>query len=134
MAKKHGIFNGFRPSNLRGKQNRIRLAKFIIFIGFIIVGIVFFSVFIPRAGINIEIIDRTEVIGTMEIVSVKVSNNNFATLNDVVIRFGENGTNQPIGNLGPFASVMITPDEENLNFDKVIIRANNGTTEYTKSR
>jgi hypothetical protein len=98
------------------------------------VGIVFFSVSIPRAGINIEIIDRTEVVGTMEIVSVKISNNNFAPLNDVVIRFGENGTNQPIGNLGPFASVMITPEEGNLNFDKIIIRANNGTTEYIRSR
>ncbi len=134
MAEKHGIFDGFRPSNLRGKQNRIRLAKFIIFIGFIVVGIVFFSVFIPRAGINIEIIERTEVVGTMETVSVKISNNNFAALNDVVIRFGENGTNQPIGNLGPFASVMITPDEGNLNFDKVIVMANNGTAEYSKSR
>ncbi len=70
----------------------------------------------------------------MEIVSVKISNNNLATLNDVVIRFGENGTYQPIGNLGPFASVMITPDEGDLNFDKVIIRANNGTTEHIKSR
>ena len=134
MAKKHGILTGFRLSNLRGRQNRIRLAKFIIFIGFIVVGIVFFSVFIPRAGLNIEIIDRTEVVGTMEIVSVKISNNNFAPLNDVVIRFGENGTNQPIGNLGPFASVMITPEEGNLNFDKVIINANNGTSEYIKSR
>ncbi len=134
MAKKYGIFDVFRLSNLRGKQNRNRLAKFIIFIGFIVVGIVFLSVFVPRAGINIEIIDRTEVVGTMEIVSVKISNNNFATLNDVVVRFGENGTIQPIGNLTPFASVMITPDEGDLNFDKVMVRTNNGTIEHIKSR
>ncbi len=134
MAKKYGIFDGFRLSNLRGKQNRIRLARFIIFIGFIVVGIVILSVFIPRDGINIEIIDRTEVVGTMETVSVKISNNNFATLNDAVVRFGENGTILPIGNLGPFASVMITPDEGDLNFDKVMVRANNGTIEHIKSR
>ncbi len=101
---------------------------------FIVVGIVILSVFIPRAGINIEIIDRTEVVGTMETVSVKISNNNFATLNDAVVRFGENGTILPIGNLGPFASVMITPDEGDLNFDKVMVRANNGTIEHIKSR
>ena len=134
MAKKYGIFEGFRLSNLRGKQNRYRLAKFIILIGFIVVGIVFFSVFIPRAGINVEIINRSEVVGTMEIVSVKVSNNNFATLNDVTIQFGENGRIQPIGNMGPFASVMITPDDGDLSFDKVILQANNGTTEYIKLR
>ncbi len=65
MDKKHGIFDGLRLSSLRGKQNRFRLAKFIIFIGFIVVGIIFFSVFTPRAGINVEIIDRMEVVRTM---------------------------------------------------------------------
>lgn len=134
MVNKEGFFDNFKPKNLRGKQNRFRLARFIIFIGFIIVGIVFFSVFIPRAGLSVEVIERSAVIGTMELISVKVSNNNFATLDNVTIQFGESGRIQPIGSMGPFASVMITPDTDNLNFDIIVVRTNNGTTEIVKSR
>jgi hypothetical protein len=117
------------------RRNYVRIAKYVIFAGFVIVAVVVLSVFIPRSGLNAEIIQRSEVMGTMQTVSVKISNNNFGTLNDVKVQFGDQGQVQSIGNMGPFSSVMITPPDANsLNFDKVIVTANNGEVETIKSR
>ena len=44
------------------KWNRIRIAKLAIRVGFVIVAIVFLSVFIPRYGLNIETIQRSETL------------------------------------------------------------------------
>ena len=46
-----------------------------IIVGFIIVAVVVLSVFIPRSGLNVEIIERSEVMGTMQTVSVRISIN-----------------------------------------------------------
>ena len=116
------------------KWNRIRIAKFAIRVGFVIVAIVFLSVFIPRYGLNIEIIQRSEGVGTIQTISIKVSNNNFETINDVTVQFGDKGRIQHIGNMGPFSSVMITPELQDINFDKVIVKANNGKMESVKFR
>ena len=95
---------------------------------------VFLSVFIPRYGLNIEIIQRSEGVGTIQTISIKVSNNNFETINDVTVQFGEKGGIQHIGDMGPFSSVMITPESQDMNFDKVIVKANNGKMESVKFR
>lgn len=134
MVQDNGFFDIFKIRNLRGKHNRFRLARFIILVGFIVVAIVVLSVFIPRAGINVEVIQRSEVIGTMDLISVRVSNNNFETLQNATVRFGEAGRIQPVGNLGPFNSVMITPDREDWDFDKVIVEGNNGSARYVHTR
>jgi hypothetical protein len=134
MVQDKGFFDIFKLRNLRGKQNRFRLARFIILVGFIVVAIVVLSVFIPRAGINVEVIQRSEVIGTMDLLSVRVSNNNFETLQNVTVQFGEAGRIQPVGNLAPFNSVMITPDREDWDFDKVIVEGNNGSVRYVHNR
>ena len=63
-----------------------------------------------------------------------MSNNNFETLNDVTAQFGEKGRIQNIGNMGPFSSVMITPEVRDMNFDKVIVKSNNGKMESVKFR
>jgi hypothetical protein len=76
-------------------------------VGFVIIAMVFLSVFIPRYGLNTEIIQRSEAVGTIQTVSIKLSNNNFETINDVTVQFGEKGRIQNIGNMGPFSSVMI---------------------------
>lgn len=116
-------------------RNYIRIAKYVIFAGFVLVAVVFLSVFIPRSGLNVEIIERSEVMGTMQTISVRISNNNFGSLNDVEVQFGDQGQVQSIASMGPFSSVMITPpDTNNLNFDKVIVTANNGEVETIKSR
>lgn len=116
-------------------RNYVRIAKYVIAAGFVIVAVVVLLVFIPRSGLNVEIIERSEVMGTMQTISVKISNNNFGTLNDVEVQFGVQGEIQSIGDMGPFSSVMITPpDVDALNFDRVIVTANNGEVQTIKSR
>lgn len=114
------------------KKSYIKVAKYAIFAGFIIVAVVVLSVFIPRSGLNVEIIERSEVMGTMQTVSVKISNNNFGSLNNVEVQFDDQGQVQPVGDMSPFSSVMITPPD--LNFDTIIVKANDGEVEVIKSR
>jgi hypothetical protein len=124
---------GVRFPNIR--RNYVRIAKYALIAGFIIVAVVVLSVFIPRSGLNVEIMERSEVMGTMQTISVRISNNNFGTLNNVEVQFGDQGQAQSIGNMGPFSSVMITPpDPNNLDFDKIIVTANNGEVETIKPR
>jgi hypothetical protein len=124
---------GVRFPNI--SRSYIRIAKYVIIAGFIIVAVVVLSVFIPRSGLNVEIIERSEVMGTMQTVSVRISNNNFGALNNVEVRFDDQGQVQPIGDMGPFSSVMITPpDPDNLDFDRIIVTANDGEVEVIKSR
>ena len=94
--------------------------------------VVVLSVFIPRSGLNIEIIERNEVMGTMQTVSMKILNNDFGSLNNVEVQFDDQGQVQPIGDMTPFSSVMITPPD--LNFDTILVKANDGEVEVIKSR
>lgn len=121
-------------SGIPRRWNRIRITKLAIRIGFIIVAVVFLSVFIPRYGLNIEIIQRSEAAGAIQTISVKISNNNFESLNNVIVQFGEKGRIQQIGNMGPFSSVMITPEPQDMNFDKIIVKADNGKIQSVKFR
>ena len=114
----------------RKKRNLPKLIKKIIYLGFIIVAVVVLAVFIPRAGLDIEIIHRT---GDIETISTKVSNNNIHPLRNVTIQF-DNGKVQGIGDLGPFATIMISPETENINFKKITVKANNGQIESIKNR
>ncbi|MCD6038320.1 MAG: uncharacterized protein K0S67_2210 [Nitrososphaeraceae archaeon] len=107
MGRWDNQFDGFGGGGITPRRNYIRIAKFVILVGFIIVAVVVLSVFIPRAGL---------------------------TLNDVIVQFGEQGKIQRIDKMGPFSSVMITPESEELNFDKVIVKANNGKIETIKFR
>lgn len=117
------------------KRNYVKIAKYALVAGFVIVAVVVLSVYIPRSGLNVEIIERSEVMGTMQTVSVRVSNNNFDTLNDVSVQFDDQGQIQQIGNMGPFSSVMITPPEiGELNFSKVTVTAGEGNIQVAKSR
>jgi hypothetical protein len=117
-----------------GKWTRIRVAKLAIKVGLVIVAIVFLSVFIPRYGLNTEIIQRSEGVGTIQTISIKISNNNFETINDVTVQFGDKGRIQYIGIMAPFSSVMITPEAQDMNFDKITVKANNGKMESVKFR
>ena len=72
--------------------------------------------------------------GTLQTITVRLSNNNFNSLNDVIVQFGEDGRAQRIGNMGPFSSVTITPPAEDMDFENIITRANNGKIQVVKSR
>jgi hypothetical protein len=130
MGRWEDEYGGFGEG--RGKRrNYIRIAKFVILGGFIVVAAVVLSVFIPRAGLSVEIIERGGIVSS---IAVKINNNNFNTLNDVTVQFGEQGKIQMIGDMGPFSSVFISPESEELNFDRVIVKANNDVVESVKLR
>ena len=121
----------FQENGLRAKvrRNYIKIAKVGIIVGFVVVALVVFSVFLPRAGVSIEIIERGGLISS---VTAKISNNNFDSLNDVVVQFGENGIPQSLGNIGPFASVFSSPNPNELEFDRIILTANDGDVRVVK--
>jgi hypothetical protein len=113
------------------KRRRNRIFKFVISGGFIIVAVVILSVFIPRAGLSIEVIERGGIVGS---VTVKINNNNLNTLKDVSVQFGEQGKIQMIGDMGPFSSVFVNPETEEMDYDRIIVKANNGEVQATKIR
>ena len=113
------------------RRNWIRIIKFAILGGFIILAAVLLSVFIPRAGLSIEVIERGGIVGS---VSVKVNNNNFNSLNDVSVQLGEYGKVQMIGDMGPFSSVFVNPETEEMAYDRIIVKANNGEVQAKKFR
>ena len=87
--------------------------------------------FIPRAGLSIEVIERGGIVGS---VTVKINNNNLNTLKDVSVQFGEQGKIQMIGDMGPFSSVFVNPEIEEMDYDRIIVKANNGEVQATKIR
>lgn len=123
----------FQEDSLRGKvrRNYIKIAKIGIIVGFVVVALVVLSVFLPRVGVSIEIIERGGLIGS---ITAKISNNNFETLNNVVVQFGDNGMPQRLGNIGPFASVFSSPNPTELDFDRIILTANDGDVRVVKYR
>ena len=123
--------SGKRGISLRINRKKI---KYIMLGGFVIVAIVVLSVFIPRAGLSVEILERNEAMHSVKTISVKVNNNNPQEIKDVIVQFGENGKQHKFGNIGPFGAIFITPDPEELNFDRVIVSANGGSIQTVKLR
>lgn len=123
----------FQEDSLHGKvsRNYIKIAKVGIIVGFAVVALIVLSVFLPRVGVSIEIIERGGLIGS---ITAKISNNNFDTLNNVVVQFGDNGMPQRLGNIGPFASVFSSPNPTELDFDRIILTANDGDVRVVKYR
>jgi hypothetical protein len=112
------------------KRNWLKIIRRIIFIGFAIVGVVILYVYFTTAGLNIEIIQRG---GSVETVSVKLSNNNFFSISNVTVQF-DNEQVQRLGVMGPFASIFVTPENASSTFKQVIVEANNGEIELVKNR
>ena len=123
----------FQEDSLRGKvrRNYIKIAKIGIIVGFVVVAVVVLSVFLPRVGVSIEIIERGGLIGS---ITAKISNNNFDYLNDVVVQFGESGTPQNLGTIGAFTSVFASPNPSELEFDRIILTANDGDVKIVRYR
>ena len=102
--------------------------------GIAVVAIVVLSVFIPRAGLNVEIIERNEAMNSVKTISIKVNNNSPQEIKDVIVQFGDTGNLHSFGNLGPFSGIYITPDPGELNFDRVAVSANGGNIKTIKYR
>jgi hypothetical protein len=116
------------------RTNRIRTTKRLIMIGLVIVAAIVLTIFLSRGGLYIDIIQREEGMGTLQTITVRLSNNNFNSLDDVTVQFGEDGKVQTIGNMGAFSSITITPPPEDMDFENIIVRANNGQVQVVKSR
>jgi len=117
-----------------GRTNRIRTTKRLLIIGLVVVVAIVLTIILSRGGIYIDIIEREEGMGTLQTLTVRISNNNFNSLNDVSVQFGEDGKVQTIGDMGAFSSVIITPPPEDMDFENIIVRANNGQVQVIKSR
>ena len=124
--------DGRSPENGRSgkKRNVLKIIRRVIFVGFAVVAAVVLFVYFSTAGLNIEIIQRG---GPVETISVKLSNNNFNSINNVTVQF-DNDPIQPLGNMGPFASIFITPEGGDSDFKKIVVKANNGQIEAVKNR
>lgn len=118
-----------RTLPLRLNQKKI---KYIMFGGMVVVAIVVLSVFIPRAGLNIEIIERNEAMHSVKTISVKVNNNSPQEIKDVMVQFGDKGKMHSFGNIGPFSAIFITPENDELNFDRITVSANGGNIKTVK--
>ena len=110
----------------------IRIARYAIYGGFAIVAIVVLLVFIPRAGLTVEIMETGEAIST---VNIKINNNNLQEIHNVTVVFDDNKEKKQVFNsIGPFSSIFVTPDKDYLNFKKIIVTADNGKLQTTKYR
>jgi hypothetical protein len=114
------------------KRDWIRIARYAIYGGFAIVAIVVLLVFIPRAGLTVEIFETGEELNT---ISIKINNNNPHEIHNVTIAFDDNTGNKQIYNsMAPFSSIFVTPEKEDLDFQKITVTANNGKLQTLKYR
>lgn len=120
-----------RTSPLRLNKKKI---KYIMLGGIVVVAIVVLSVFIPRAGLNVEIIERNDAMHSVKTISIKVNNNSPQEIKDVMVQFGDSGKLHSFGNLVPFSGIYITPEPDEMNFDRVIVSANGGNIKTIKYR
>ena len=111
------------------RRDYVRIAKFVIIGGFIVVGVIVLYVFLTTSGVNIEISEQNQMAG-IQTINVRISNNQFSTLNDVTVQFGDQGRIQKVGSMGPYSSVAVTPDQKDLDFEKVIVRGNDGHSNF----
>ena len=116
----------------RKKRDWIRIARYAIYGGFVIVAIVVLVVFIPRAGLTIEINETGETLST---ISIKINNNNPQEIHDVTVTFDNNTSKKQIyTSIAPFSSIFVTPEKDDLDFKKIIVTADNGKLQTIKYR
>ena len=114
------------------KRDWRRIARYAIYGGFAIVAIVVLLVFIPRAGLTVEINETGEALST---ISIKINNNNPQEIHDVTVTFDNNtGKKQVYNSIGPFSSIFVTPEKDDLDFQKITVTADNGKLQTIKYR
>ncbi len=122
----------FDTNRVKKTRDWIRIARYAIYGGFAIVAIVILLVFIPRAGLSVEIFETGETLNT---ISIKINNNNPQEIHNITVQFDEDKEKKQLYNsIGPFSSIFVTPDKEDLDFQKIIVTADNGKLQTTKYR
>lgn len=122
----------FDTNRVKKTRDWIRIARYAIYGGFAIVAIVILLVFIPRAGLSVEIFETGETLNT---ISIKINNNNPQEIHNITVQFDADKEKKQLYNsIGPFSSIFVTPDKEDLDFQKIIVTADNGKLQTTKYR
>ena len=120
--------------NRKGRKSRdwIRIARYGIYGGFAIVAIVVLLVFIPRAGLTVEIFETGETLST---ISIKINNNNLQEIHNITLVFDDDYKNKQVFNsIAPFSAIFVTPERDDLNFKKITVTADNGKLKTVKYR
>ena len=120
--------------NRKAKKTRdwIRIVRYGIYGGFSIVAIVVLLVFIPRAGLTVEIFETGETLST---ISIKINNNNLQEIHDITLVFDDDYKNKQVFNsIAPFSAIFVTPEKDDLNFKKITVTADNGKLHTIKYR
>ena len=120
--------------NRKAKKTRdwIRIVRYGIYGGFAIVAIVVLLVFIPRAGLTVEIFETGETLST---ISIKINNNNLQEIHDITLVFDDDYENKQVFNsIAPFSAIFVTPEKDDLNFKKITVTADNGKLHTIKYR
>ncbi len=119
--------------NYGNSSSRIKKIRYIIFAGFIVVGIIVLFTFFTRGGVTVDI-QETGSAATISTIGIKINNNTPQKLENVTIQFDENGSKINYGNMDPFTSIPITPDQKDFGFKKIVVSANNGKLLIVKNR
>ena len=79
-----------------------------------------------------EIMESGEALTT---ISIKINNNNPQEIHNVTVVF-DNDTNrkQIYNSMAPFSSIFVTPEKEDLDFQKIIVTAEDGRLQTIKYR
>src|ERR1044072_95949 len=110
----------------------IRIAKYAIYGGFAIGAIVGFLRFFFRGRLNVGNMESGEALST---ISIKINNNNPQEIHNVTVMFDNDTNRKQIYNyMSPFSSIFVTPEKEDLDFQKIIVTANDGKLHTIKSR
>jgi hypothetical protein len=117
-----------------GKGISARGIRRIILIGFAVLGIFMITFFASRAGLHVALHERGEAIGTVQVITVQISNNSFETLRNVTVQFGDNNPVQSIGDMTPFSGILVSPEGDDYGFDRIIVTANDGAVTVVKFR
>jgi hypothetical protein len=81
--------------------------------------------------LSVEIFETGEALST---ISIKINNNNLQEIQNVTVSFDDEEKKQVFNSIGPFSSIFVTPDKDDLDFQKIIVTADNGKLQTTKYR
>ncbi|NOJ28792.1 MAG: hypothetical protein DA328_01330 [Nitrososphaeraceae archaeon] len=120
-------------ANYKYTSSRIKKIRYIIFAGFVIVGIVILVTFMTRSGVTVDIQESGSA-NSISTISIKINNNTPQKLENVMIQFDDNGSKINYGSINPFTSVPVTPEKQDFDFKKITVSANDGSLTIIKNR
>lgn len=106
----------------------------VIFIGFGVLAVIMIAFFASRAGLHVALHERGEAMGMVQVITAQISNNSFDTLRNVTVQFGDSNPVQSVGDMGPFSSVLVSPEGDDYQFDRVTVTSNDGAVNVVKYR